>query len=188
MLLFSFFFGVADFFDVRDADFFWEPSMANRCWLSRAPHVKWTYTQLKEAPETITTVLPGPPSLWEESWSHWSSFSVFLGSLHCASEARDLGVEEGFYLELLVLYELWSGERLVCEKAVLCFRRGGRPISASAALVGPGIDMRKSCRFLINVLRSLRDLLGGIERFHLVILVVVMEGSGMLGGRELGMD
>ena len=31
-------------------------------------------------------------------------------------------------LELLILYELWAGERLVLEKAVLCNRQPGRPI------------------------------------------------------------
>ena len=51
------------------------------------------------------------------------------------------------YLELLILYEKWAGERLVIESAVPFANRVGRPISVSAVPVGPGIDIGRSCRF-----------------------------------------
>ena len=49
------------------------------------------------------------------------------------------------YVELLILYELWAGERLVLEKAHPRYLRPGRPISVSAVPFGPGIDIWRSC-------------------------------------------
>ena len=43
---------------------------------------------------------------------------AFLGSLHCPSTVEDLGVGGVSYVELLILYECWAGERLVLEFAV----------------------------------------------------------------------
>ena len=40
-----------------------------------------------------------------------------LGSLHWPAGCGDLGVGGISYLELLILYELWAGERLSLEKA-----------------------------------------------------------------------
>ena len=40
----------------------------------------------------------------------------FLGSLHWPAHGGDLGVGGVSYVELLILYELWAGERLVLEK------------------------------------------------------------------------
>ena len=82
--------------------------------------------------------LPGPAHLWISDWyqlpiacigegdiAAWP-FSVglllkfvhFLGSLHWPHGAGDLGVGGVSYLELLILYEKWAGERLVIEGAV----------------------------------------------------------------------
>ena len=92
---------------------------------------------------------PWPQSPWEKQWScvpqavagvddvAVSPYSVgkhvkvesFLGSLHWPFEPRDLGVGGVSYLELLVLHELWAGERLTCQKAVLRFMREARPIA-----------------------------------------------------------
>ena len=58
------------------------------------------------------------------------------------------------YVELLILYELWAGERFQFEKAVPRCKRVDRPISVSAALFGPGIDIRRSCRHLGAMLRA----------------------------------
>ena len=52
------------------------------------------------------------------------------------------------YLELLILYERWAGERLVLEKLLPKSSRAGRPISVSAVPLGPGIDLWRSCRFI----------------------------------------
>ena len=44
----------------------------------------------------------------------------------------DLGVGGISYVELLILCELWAGERLVLEKAHPRYLRHGRPISVPA--------------------------------------------------------
>ena len=50
-------------------------------------------------------------------------------------------------LRLLILYELWAGERLSLEKAYIPHLRPGRPISVSAVPFGPGIDIWRSMSF-----------------------------------------
>ena len=47
----------------------------------------------------------------------WLSGCSFLGTLHWPAGGSDLGVGGISYLELLILYELWAGERLSLEKA-----------------------------------------------------------------------
>ena len=129
--------------------------------------------------------LPGPPRLWTARWFQvpvacigeadvvvWP-FSVsllvkvahFFGTLHWPCGVGDLGVGGISYLELLILYEQWAGERLVPEVAVPVGRRRGRPISVSAVPVGPGTDIGRSCMFLGSVIRILRGMPGGLERF-----------------------
>ena len=89
--------------------------------------------------------LPGPPGLWTARWfqmpgtcvdgadvAAWP-FSVsllvkvvfffFFGTLHWPCGVGDLGIGGVSYLELLILYELWAGERLVPEVAVPIGRR-----------------------------------------------------------------
>ena len=68
-------------------------------------------------------------------------------------------------MELLILYELWAGERLSLEKAHPRYLRPGRPISVSAVPFGPGIDIWRSCRFIGALLRSPCLLPGGLGRF-----------------------
>ena len=69
------------------------------------------------------------------------------------------------YVEVLILYELWAGERLQFEKAVPRCRRVDRPISVSAVSFGPGIDFRRSCKLLGAMLRALCALPGALGRF-----------------------
>ena len=112
--------------------------------------------------------LPGPPGLWDSDWvnipvSAISAADValwpytpgllvqwvsFLASLHWPAGGSDLGVGGVSYLELLILYELWAGERLSLEKATPRYLRPGRSISVSAVPFGPGIDIWRSCRFI----------------------------------------
>ena len=66
---------------------------------------------------------------------------------------------------LLILYELWAGERLSLEKAQPRYLRPGRPISVSAVPFGPGIDIWRSRRFIGALMRSLCLLPVGIRRF-----------------------
>ena len=69
------------------------------------------------------------------------------------------------FVELLILYELWAGERLSLEKATPRYLRPGRPISVSAVPFGPGVDIWRSCRFIGAKMRSRCLLPGGLRRF-----------------------
>ena len=129
--------------------------------------------------------LPGPPGLWDSDWVNIPASDIsdadialwpytpgllvkwvsFLASLHWPAGGPDLGVGGISYLELLILYELWAGERLFLEKAHPRYLRPGRPISVSAVPFGPGIDIWRSCRFIGAMMRSLCLLPGGLCRF-----------------------
>ena len=113
---------------------------------------------------TNLAVLPGPPALWLGEWvaglavtigaddvAQWSytrgilvKWVTFLGILHWPAGGVDLGVGGISYVELLILYELWAGERLSLEKAHPRYFRPGRPISVSAVPFGPDIDIWRS--------------------------------------------
>ena len=82
---------------------------------------------------------------------------AFLSTLHWPQVGADLGVGGVSHVELLILYELWAGERLDLEKAVPRYLRAGRSISVSAVPFGPG-------RFLGALSRALVVLPGGIRR------------------------
>ena len=95
---------------------------------------------------------PEPSGLWEGEWvnvpapavsaediAHWPhtpgllvKWVSFLGSLQWPAGGMDLGVGGISYVELLILNELWAGERLSLERAVPRHLRPGRPISVSA--------------------------------------------------------
>ena len=77
----------------------------------------------------------------------------------------DLGVGGISYVELLILYGLWAGERLSLVKAQPRYLRPERPISVSAVPFGPGIDIWRSCRFIGALMRSLCFLPGELARF-----------------------
>ena len=133
----------------------------------------------------IVLFLPGPPGIWHSDWFQVPATAVcaedialwpytpgllvkwvsFLNSLHWPVGDLDLGVGGISYVELLILYELWAGERLFLEKAHPRYLRPGRPISVSAVPVGPGIDIWRSCRFIGALMRSLCLLPGGLRRF-----------------------
>ena len=126
-------------------------------------------------------MLPGPPALWLGEWVAGQSVTLdaddvaqwpytpgllvewvsFLGSLHWPVHDGDLGMGGISYVELLIFYELWAGERLVLEKAHPPYLRPGRPISVSAVPFGPGMDIWRSCRLIGAMIRSLCMLPGG---------------------------
>ena len=130
-------------------------------------------------------LLPGPPAIWLGEWVAGPSVTVgaddvaqwpytpgllvkwvsFLSSLHWPSSGFDLGVGGISFVELLMLYELWAGERLSLEKSTPRYLRPGRPISVSAVPVRSGIDIWRSCRFIGAMMRSLCLLPGGLGRF-----------------------
>ena len=57
------------------------------------------------------------------------------------SAVGELGVGGVSFVEMLILYERWTGERLVLEMSVPKLRRFDRPISVSAVPAGPSIDI-----------------------------------------------
>ena len=151
-----------------------------------APHpLVWSAGCLPKRRRIVDVVrnvalLPGPLHLWDIGWISLPPVAVtaedvclwpysvgilaklvtFLGSLHWPSAGADLGPGGISYVELLILYELWAGERIQFEKAVPRHRRVDRPISVSAVPFGPGIDIRRSCKLLGAMLRALCALPG----------------------------
>ena len=129
--------------------------------------------------------LPGPPGIWDSEWVPVPASAIcaediacwpytpgllvkwvsFLGNLHWPAGGLDLGVGGVSFVELLILYELWAGDRLSLEKAHPRYIRPGRSITVSAVPFGPGIDMWRSCRFIGCLMRSLCLLPGGLGRF-----------------------
>ena len=129
--------------------------------------------------------MPGPPGIWCPEWYQIPAAVVcaedivlspytpgllvkwvsFLNSLHWPIGDLDLGVGGVSHVELLIMYELWVGERLSLEKAHHRYLRPGRPISVSAVPFGPGIDIWRSCRFIGAMMQSLCMLPGGLGRF-----------------------
>ena len=133
-----------------------------------------------------SAVTAGGVCLWPYSVGVLVNLVTFLGSLHWPSASSDLGCGGTSYLELLMLCELWAGERLQIEKAVLRCKRVDRSISVSAVSFGPGIDIRRSYKLLGAMLRALGTLLGGLGRFfpcgigsnHCRVRLIVWEKSG----------
>ena len=156
-----------------------------------APHpLVWSAGSLPKRKGVVDAVrnfafLHGPACLWSGEWVSFGvsgitvedvrvwpysvsllvKISAFLGTLHWPVAADDLGVGGVSFVEILILYELWAGERLSLEKAVPRHRRVGRPISVSAVPFGPGIDIWRSCRFFRAIFRALSLLPGGLERY-----------------------
>ena len=130
-------------------------------------------------------MLPGPAFIWTSAWVDLPPSGItdedvglrlysvgilvewvaFLGTLHWPADRADLGVGGISYVEMLNLYEMWAGERLVLEKASPRYGRPGRPISVSAVPFGPCIEIWRTYRFIGALMRSLCTLPGGIGRF-----------------------
>ena len=76
---------------------------------------------------------------------------------------------------------------MVLEMSVPKLRRVDRPISVSAVLAGPSIDIWRSCRFLGAMIGALVDcLVVLVGSFH-VAQVPITVGSGLLVGRSVVM-
>ena len=103
--------------------------------------------------------------VWPFSVGMLVKWVSFLSSLHWPADGCSLGVGGVSHVELLILYEIWAGERLQLEKAVPRYRRPGRSISVSAIPFGPGTDIWRSCRFIGTLSRGLRDLPLGLRQF-----------------------
>ena len=90
-------------------------------------------------------------------------------------------------MELLILFELWAGERVSLEKAHPRYLRPGRPFPVSAVPFGRGIDIWRSCRFIGTMMRSLYLLPGALGRLCLALLVLIIAGFVILVGRSVVM-
>ena len=107
----------------------------------------------------VTPISCRENEVWPFSVGMLVKWVAFLHSLHWPAGECDLGVGGVPFVELLILYELWAGERLELD------RRPGRSISVSAVPFGPGTDIWRSCRFIGALFRGLRDLPFGLRRF-----------------------
>ena len=96
--------------------------------------------------------LPGPPGIWDSEWisvpasavsaedvAHWPytvrllvQWLAFLCSLHWPVGGANHGVGGVSFVEMLILYVLWAGERLTLDKAHPRYRQA----SASNFSVG----------------------------------------------------
>ena len=130
-------------------------------------------------------MLPGPQRLWVGGWFRWPEIRIsgddvgrwplspgslvklaaFLSSLTWPNEVTDLGAGGVSYVELLILFERWEGERLRIEESVPKYRRPGRPISVLGSPLCPDADIWKLCRFFGHMFRALVRLPGGLGRF-----------------------
>ena len=77
--------------------------------------------------------LPGPAGIWDGSWVVVAATPITCHDSelrpYSVSMLVDFWVGSVSFVEVLILYELWAGERLDLEKAVPRYRRAGRSIS-----------------------------------------------------------
>ena len=69
------------------------------------------------------------------------------------------------YVELLILYELWAGERLSLKRLILVTSAQDAQFQCRLFLLVQDIDIWRSCRYNGALFRALVGLLGGIRRF-----------------------
>ena len=130
-------------------------------------------------------MLPGPQRLWTGSWVHWPVIEIsdrdlvnwpfspgslvklaaFLSSLSWPGEVDDMGPGGISYIEMLILYERWAGERLRVEDSLPKHKRRGRKVVVTAAPIVPDVQIWKLCRYLGAMLRALANLPGGLGWF-----------------------
>ena len=130
-------------------------------------------------------MIPEPERLWIGGWFKWPGIVIsaddvgrwplsagalvklaaFLSTLSWPGEVSDLGPGGVSFVELLILYEKWAGERLRVEDSIPKYRRSGRPISVSAAPLCPDVDIWRLCQYLGRMMRALCRLPGGLGRF-----------------------
>ena len=127
-------------------------------------------------------MLPSPLALWIGEWVASPSVALnaddvaqwpytpgllvkwvsFLGSLHWPVHGGDLGVGGISFFELVILYELWAGERgWFLKKLILGIFGLGVQFQCRLFL----LDQACSCRLIGAMVRSLCLLPGGLGRF-----------------------
>ena len=76
-----------------------------------------------------------------------------------------LVILEFLFLELLFLFEQWTGHQLLSEKVTRPYVWANRPILIPSVPVSEGISIRHGCQFVGSLVRTLAKLPGGIGRF-----------------------
>ena len=107
-----------------------------------------------------------------------------MGTPRWPAAAMKLGGVGGSFVEILILYEHWAGERLDLEKAVPRYRRPGRENSVSAVPFGPGTDTWRSCGFLGALFEPCVHCLVELAGLSLVTLVLISAGFDIFIGWE----
>ena len=130
----------------------------------------------------VSSITAEDVRVWPYSVSLLVKVSAFLGILHWPAGAVEFGVGGVSFVELLILYEQWAGERLCLEAAVPEYRRVGRPISVSAVPFGPGIAIWRSCRFLGAIFVPFLCCLVVLGGLFLGVLGLIMADFGTLVG------
>ena len=92
-------------------------------------------------------------------------FSSVLDALHWPAGTRDLEHHGGSFLEVLILFEQWTGHRLLNEKEIRPHARAHHPISISSVPASEGMEIRQACLFVSSLIRALGKLPGGLGRF-----------------------
>ena len=125
--------------------------------------------------------------LWPCSAGMFVKWVAFLCTLHWPQGDVSLGVGGVSFVEVLILYELWAGERLDLEMAVHRYRRAVRSISVSVvpfvqALIFGDLAGTLGLYFVLLLL-YLMVFVG----LFLVMLVQITVGFGTLGGKGVVM-
>ena len=103
---------------------------------------------------------------WPYSTGLLIRFSAFLGSLHWPSEGEDLVMGGVSFIEVLILYELWAGERLALEAAVPKVSSKRTLNYCDSGYWGKLTQfIWRSCRLIGALFRALQNLPGGLSRF-----------------------
>ena len=102
---------------------------------------------------------------WPYSVGILVRFTSFLRTLHWLSGSTDLGHFGICFVELLILFEQWTGHRLLSEKVTRPHVRAGRPFLLPSVPVSEGIEIRHGCQFLSSLVRALAKLPGAFGRF-----------------------
>ena len=78
--------------------------------------------------------------------------------MHWPTGVEDMGHLGVSYVEVLILFEQWTGHSLLSEKVARPHVRAQRPISISSLLVSEGIEIRQGCRSISSLVRALGEL------------------------------
>ena len=110
-------------------------------------------------------ITPDDVAVWQYSVDILLVFSSFLASLHWPQGASDLEKFGISYLELLLMFEVFTGHRLLTENTVRTQRRPGRSLVFSGFSVSIRQEIRHGCQFLHSFFRALGHLPSGLAWF-----------------------